>query len=143
MYIPNVLIQTPISNYFHPKCHKPNCPFRMTMAKMAINKQAINLTKTISFYPILPRKAYIFTNSKLKIKNFTISQKFCKNIAKLKKKKKKKRQKIIIFLKQIETKKPNTIYQNKIIFDWKPLSLSISKLCVTYSLSISLSSFLL
>ena len=79
------------------------------------------------------REVYIFTNSKLKIKNFTTTQNFCKYCQTLK-----RRQKIVIFLKQIETKKPNMIYPNKTLFDWKPLSLSlsISKLCITLSLSL-------
>ena len=42
VHITNVLIQTPISNHSHPKCLKPNCPFRMTMIQMANTKQGLS-----------------------------------------------------------------------------------------------------
>ena len=49
-YIPNVLNQTLISNYSHPKYHKLIWPFKMTMVKMIINKQPLKKTLTFNEY---------------------------------------------------------------------------------------------
>ena len=50
VHIPNVLIQTLISNNSHLKYHKHNCLFKMTItkiAKMTINKQPLILLQKI------------------------------------------------------------------------------------------------